>query len=250
MERMVITKETLKDLTLWYKVFFNDEVDGLGALSLTFRGREEQNIANTSGELKALVVAVLNYGAAAQVYFDYKTDDLMYADLTSEQKAMVAAYHESMVANVVDADSSKVGAFEDNGGFSKKYPNVVFGGAFSITYNLTPSHAVDGEVTFYYWDQAAYERADVPTAENATGTMAMTGSTVYTAEITDIAAKEIDSIVYVAAVYESNGTRYCTGVLAYSLGAYCETKAAATTGIQPLAAATAVYGYYAKNYFT
>ena len=35
----------------------------------------------------------------------------------------------------------------------------------------------------------------------------------------------------------------------YSIGHYCKTKAACTTTMADLAAATAVYGYYAKQFF-
>jgi hypothetical protein len=33
---------------------------------------------------------MLNYGAAAQNYFGYRTDDLMNADLTQAQKALAS----------------------------------------------------------------------------------------------------------------------------------------------------------------
>ena len=44
---------------------------------------------NTSeyAELQTLLVDLLNYGAASQVYMDYKTDNLVNANLTEEQKA-------------------------------------------------------------------------------------------------------------------------------------------------------------------
>lgn len=58
-----------------------------------------------------------------------------------------------------------------------------------------------------------------------------------------IAAKDLDSTYYVAAVYESGGVRYSTGVLAYSVGAFCASNGSA------LAQAIAVYGSYAKAYF-
>ncbi|MBQ9762359.1 MAG: hypothetical protein IJV82_04700, partial [Oscillospiraceae bacterium] len=60
---------------------------------------------------------------------------------------------------------------------------------------------------------------------------------------------EIDQTIYVCAVYKSGGVEYTTGVRAYSLGYYCQNKAAGTSAIKDFAAATAVYGYYAKQYF-
>jgi hypothetical protein len=74
----------------------------------------------------------------------------------------------------------------------------------------------------------------------------------YTAAITGIAAKDIDGAIYVAGVYTStNGTVYSTGVLHYSLGAFCTSQVTSGTAeIQPMAAAIAVYGYYAKKHFS
>lgn len=45
-----------------------------------------------------------------------------------------------------------------------------------------------------------------------------------------------------------NGMEYCTGVLNYSVGAYC--KSVGDGGqMDAVSAAAAVYGYYAKQYF-
>ena len=50
--------------------------------------------------------------------------------------------------------------------------------------------------------------------------------------------------------YESNGVTYYTNVITYSLGTYCAQIAAnASSDAKALAAATAVYGYYAEAYF-
>ena len=104
-------------------------------------------------------------------------------------------------------------------------------------------------MTLYYWDAEDYENAAELTADNATGSMVMTPGDRYSAAITDIAAKDLDSTYYVAVVYQSNGRTYCSGVLAYSLASYCNSKATAEGSIGELAKATAVYGYHAKQLF-
>ncbi len=196
------------------------------------------NILNKSEDvaMKALVVAMLNYGAEAQKYFGYKTEALVNADLNAEQKALVADYSADMIAPLGKVDSAKVGAFVANGGFGKKYPTVSLEGAFAINYYFENSYAMNNGMTLYYWTAEDYANAEVLTAENATGIV--NGTTV-----SSIAAKDLNSTIYVAAVYESNGTSYCTGVLPYSIGAFCVSNGSA------LAQAIAVYGSYAKAYF-
>ena len=68
----------------------------------------------------------------------------------------------------------------------------------------------------------------------------------YAASSDEIAAKYLDRTVYVAAVYESNGVTYSSGVLPYSIAAYCQKPPA---GVQDLATAAAIYGGAAKQYF-
>ena len=209
-------------------------------------------LKGTNDSVKPLVVAMLNYGAAAQQFFGYRTDSLMNAELTADQQALVQKYDSNMATAVVPADSNKVGTFVSNSGFTRMRPSVTFGGAFSINYFFTPAYALDGDITMYYWDAKTYNSVDELTVENALGSkkMVTVEGGEYFAAYTDIAAKEIGDTVYVAAVYESNGQTYCTGVLPYSLSLYCKRFAENTASdAQDLAAATLVYGYYAECFF-
>ena len=113
---------------------------------------------------------------------------------------------------------------------------------------------MDGKLIFYYWTQEDYNNATVLTSENATGSNIMSAngfSGQYWTSYTGIAAKQLDETIFVAGVYESNGKTYCTGIIPYSLGAYCLdriNKSSEATMVE-LAKDTAVYGYYAKEYF-
>ena len=214
----------------------------------------ESRIAkSTSTKTKALCVALLNYGAAAQEYFSYKTYSLMNSGLTADQLALVDEYYSGMMDTLVGASASKTTNFSyTSAAFSSRSSAVSFEGSFAINYYFTPSKTVDGDVTFYYWDAATYNSVSTLTKSNATGSMVMTnnGNGEYTAPISDIAAKDIDKAIYVVGVYTSGGVEYTTGILTYSLGKYCQTTAAKdTSNMQALAKATAVYGYYAKQYF-
>lgn len=201
-------------------------------------------------ELKALCAALLNYGAAAQTYFGVE-GELMNAGLTTQIQALVSEYSPDMLADVVEPEASKIGAFAHNGGFDEKYPSVSFEGAFAIRYNFLPTNAVEDDLKLYVWSGETYGAVTELTADNADRVITMTAGEngLYTGDITGIAAKDIDQSFYVCGVYEADGMTYSTGVLAYSLAAYCKTMAAGDTAMQPFAAATAVYAWCAKAYF-
>ena len=206
------------------------------------------NSSAASAQAKSLVVAMLNYGAAAQESFDYKTDSLMNAKLTAAQQALVDVYSDSMVAAVPSVSDTKAGGFKSNGGYTDAHPTVSFEGAFSINYYFTTKYTPDnGTVTFYYWNLNDFNANNVLAPYNASGSVKMTSdNNVFNAAIEGIAAKAIDEPVYIAALYTNGGTTYYTPVIGYSLGAYCKNLAA---NGNDFGAATAVYGYYAKAYF-
>jgi hypothetical protein len=209
--------------------------------------------SNTSAEQKALCVAMLNYGAAAQKYFGYKTNDLMNAGLTAEQKAMVVPYNASLFKGAVAATASKTVNFPKNASaFASRSATVSFDGAFAINYYFAPSANVSGNMKMYYWTPEAYAAASTLTVNNASGSVVMvpSGDGSYWGQVSGIAAKYLDETYYVAGVYtDTNGNTYCTGVIAYSLSRYCLNNAKDGNAMQELAANTAMYGYYAKAYF-
>ena len=211
------------------------------------------NQLTNSGDvkLKSLMVAMLNYGAAAQNYFSYKAYSLANSGLTADQKSMASSYTAAMVPASDKADSSKTGIFANNGGFSKRIPAVSFGSAFSVEYFFTPAYAPSGNMTMYYWTQADYEAATTLQPANATGRIQMTANDdgSYHCAITGIAAKDLNETIYVAGGYKSGSTSYCTGILPYSIGTYCASQVSKSSEAKDLAAATAVYGYYANAYF-
>ena len=208
-------------------------------------------LSGTDASLKQLVVAMLNYGAAAQTHFGHNTSALANASLTAEQKALPATYSSSMVSSVPSASAAKQGAFANNSGFAKKYPSISFEGAFCINYFFTPNYTPDNGITLYYWNAADYNAASVLTTGNASGSIKLSGSGTgeYSGDIEGIAAKALSEAVYVAAVYTNGGTTWTSGVLGYSIGAYCSSQATKGGTIAELAKATAVYGYHAKAYF-
>ncbi len=206
----------------------------------------------SSKERKAFMVALLNYCTEAQIYFNYKTDKLANAGLTTAEKALVRGYSADMMSKTVIADSAKTADFAKTADNALLYPTVSLDNAmFTVNYNCVAKDA-QGEVTLYYWTQDAYNSADKLTAENATGTITMTMSAndTYTASISNIAPKDMDKTIYTSVVYTAKGETLCTGVVSYSLADYCKLYAEKNTSdIQDLAQAAIVYGYYAKSLF-
>ena len=206
---------------------------------------------STDVKLKQLVVAMLNYGAEAQLYFGHNTGNLANAALNAEHLALPESYRTDMVSTVPAAPAEKQGIFANNQGFSTRRPAVSFEGAFCINYFFTPKYAPVGNITLYYWTEADYNAAGVLTADNATGSIVMDGTGVgqYRGDIEGIAAKNLSQAVYVAGIYSDGTNTWTSGVLGYSIGAYCSSQASKGGDIAGLAMATAVYGYHAKAYF-
>ena len=217
--------------------------------AVTYANSQLKNSTDT--KLKQLVAAMLNYGAEAQLYFGHNTDTLANRNLSAEQKALPEAYRADMISAVGSPSILKQGGFINNSGFAGRKPAISFEGAFCINYFFTPKYTPDHGITLFYWNAADYNRAGVLTADNASGFLKLDGSGTgeYRGDIAGISAKNLSEAVYVAAVYESDGITWTSGVLGYSIGAYCSGQAAKGSEIAQLAIATAVYGYHAKQYF-
>lgn len=240
--------------TVYFKIYFRLP-DGSYHYSNLYhyspRQYAESMLSGSNETIKPLVVSMLNYGAAAQQLFSYKAYDLVNSNVTAEQQALAEDYDKALLDDYVLAAAAKKGAFAVNTGFSKRNLSVDFGAAFSINFYLVPTYGVSGDVVMYIWDTAAYNGASVMNTSNAKASKVMTLTDgVYTASTIGIAAKDLDRTLYVAAMYTgTDGMVYTSGVMSYSVGAYCESQGTASTDMGALARATAVYSYHAKEYF-
>ena len=216
---------------------------------ITYARNQLQYSTNT--QLKQLVAAMLNYGTEAQLYFGYNTQNLANAFMSAEQKLLAEPYREEMVQAVPTVPTAKQGVFANNNGFSKRLPAVSFEGAFCINYFFTPAYQPADSIILYYWNESDFNGSDVLTVENATGSISMEGKGLdqYRGDITGISAKNLSQAIYVAAIYSDGTTTWTSGVLGYSIGAYCSSQVRLGDNAAALAMATAVYGYHAKQYF-
>ena len=240
--------------TIYFAVYYqlSDGSYGYSKLaSYSPRTYAYNQLKTGSAEMRPLVVSMLNYGAAAQHYFSYHTDAPVNADLTADQLALVEGYRADMIGGVTQASGDKLGQFINDGTYTRRYPTISFEGAFCINFYFQPSQPVAGDVTMYLWSLEDFQGAQVLTKENATKAipMTLTESGEYLGVADGIAAKELDKAVYASFVYSDGTTEHCGGVVAYTIGLYCKSQAAQTGALADLAAATAVYGYYAKQLF-
>lgn len=210
------------------------------------------NSTTSSTEMKALVVAMLNFGAEAQITFGYKTDSLMNSFLTAEQQALVPDYSEDTMPDPSAVVDSKNTTFKDNG-FNYCYITASFDSAFALNYYMAPTYTPDGQVTLFYWTEEDYAAVDTLHSYNASGvvvTQLSTNGEQYWGCISDIAAKEMGQTFYVGILYKSNGVTYTSQVMNYSLGKYCDSIANNASSAQhTLAMSAALYGNAAAAYF-
>ena len=201
-------------------------------------------------DLINLLVAMLNYGAEAQKYFNYRTDDLINAHLTAQQQATQVTYADSLLAARVSAATSKTKYFVRSDKFDALSATMVLEGAFAINYHLDPSLTPENGMKLYYWSEDTYNSVDVLTLSNADGYVEMKlEGTSYSGVYEGLAAKEIDDTVYAVGIYESDGMQYTTGVMSYSLAQYCKNAVKKNESTADLAKATTIYSYYAKILF-
>ena len=124
---------------------------------------QKEDAADT---MKELAIALMNYGAAAQVYFNYKTDTLMNAWLTEEQRAY--DWNNDMI-NALPKDTSKY-LYAGDDRIVWRGASVTFVGAvnqnfyFQIPEELTQNAQ---KIELLYWTQSDYDALSQLTVENA-----------------------------------------------------------------------------------
>ena len=176
-----------------------------------------------------VLVSLLNYGAGAQIYFDYKTDDLMNKNLTDAHKALTS-YDASQV-KALKTDTSKYNIaydiVEDKLGRTLELADNI-----NIKMKYTLSSAVTTgaqKIQVLYWNEAAYNAATELTYDNATDVLETTieSGNIYVGTITGIAPKDMGSTYYVCLYVEyEDGVGHYTNISTYSIHEYTAKRAA------------------------
>ena len=217
-------------------------------------------------ELETLCVSLLNYGAAAQDYFDYREDNLANKNLSDEHKANAAMMDK--VESYIDVlDSIDKNMFNFTGStneFKKTEAYLRLNGTTDITIKMFLDETIKENATsisLYYWtteqynnavangtkleliddQKVAFEDCD-PTDNNGKNIMA-----VYSGQGT--AAKDLGEGVYFCAVVEtSDGDTYYRAPFVYSVETFAKNKLN-SANLADLVKKMVVYGESAKAYF-
>ena len=222
--------------------------------------------------LKSMLAALMNYGAAAQKYFKYRTDDLMNSSLQSfvDAGSLKAEYlnlnwSNDYLTDVVDPTEDMTVNFAATGTLTDDGKSLNLRGALYISYyyNIDTTQmdafANATDKTFYVWTVDRYnelKNANTPlTKDNASYTV----TAAFNATYGEFSAKSGNfySTMYGDALYtalcvtDANGVEHCSGVTVYSPETYAATKLSDGTSAQidNVVQWMVVYGERAKVYF-
>lgn len=209
----------------------------------------------------ALVKGLMNYGTAAQIYFNYRTDDLMNNIEGISDADKVLNWDDSILDDVAALDESKATDFaRDSAVFTKRGAILALEGAINIMFRFEIDAAAVADAQYMgiaYWTVDTHNSVDKLTLDNADAhgelTPRVDGSGLrYVHEYTDIPAKDMGETVYACAyVIDSNGEYHYSGVVAYSIETYIKNTVAGTANENErnLVKWLGIYGELAKEYF-
>lgn len=205
------------------------------------RYAEERLAASANESFKRLLVDLLNYGAAAQSYFEYKTDKPVNADLTEEQKALSLGKYNGITKVVSDEDT---GVYEAE--ITRK--NIKFGNRIELL--VATSFGIDSDLS------GVKLKVVYTTASGEEGVETIDGADFvyrtdvnsYTAYFNGLKASELRSVLFLTLI---RGDEAISATVKYSLDTYAANRLEASTdeNYKELLKKTLIYSDSAKNYF-
>lgn len=205
------------------------------------RYAEERLAASANESFKRLLVDLLNYGAAAQSYFEYKTDKPVNADLTEEQKALSLGKYNGITKVVSDEDP---GVYEAE--ITRK--NIKFGNRIELL--VATSFGIDSDLS------GVKLKVVYTTASGEEGVETIDGADFvyrtdvnsYTAYFNGLKASEFRSVLFLTLV---RGDEAISATVKYSLDTYAANRLEASTDekYKELLKKTLIYSDSAKDYF-
>lgn len=202
---------------------------------------EERLAASANESFKRLLVDLLNYGAAAQSYFEYKTDKPVNADLTEEQKALSLGKYNGITKVVSDED---MGVYEAE--ITRK--NIKFGNRIELL--VATSFGIDSNLNGVKLKVVYITASGEEGVETIDGAdfVYRTDVNSYTAYFNGLKASELRSVLFLTLV---RGDEAISATVKYSLDTYAANRLEASTdeNYKELLKKTLIYSDSAKNYF-
>ena len=204
---------------------------------------------------------MLDYAAAAQIYFDYRTDDLANAAMIASYSNYRSEYAADMLQSVVSADTNLVGTWKrDKTNCPTVTPTLVLESIITSNFRVKYTQSIMNEnqtATFMFWNKETYEEMQANNINFADMTPTMTVEAdiengTYQGGYNRVAAKELGDTFYMCVgVTTANGTTYRSGVISYSAHAYITDRLnnSQDADLLDLVKGLTVYGDSAKTYF-
>lgn len=193
----------------------------------------EKSSSNQYARLRTLLVDLLNYGAAAQVYQNYKTDELVNANLTDEQKSW-ASSQELNLTNVTDKACDVV----DNPAVEWKSVGLQLNNSVAVRYKFAADNVENVQLKITCgkreWIYGAESFVD-----NGDGT--------YTFVFNDLNTDKMQKDIYITAMTSDTAV---SNTMRYSIESYAKQiqDSMPNSSLRKLTDAMMRYGISAANY--
>ncbi len=180
---------------------------------------------NTSETLKAFVVALMNYGAAAQKYFNYDTEHLMNSFLTLEEQE---AYGDLTPLPLKKEETAVKYRFEVTKMVTRNAASASLEGEIGIVYTIkemTDNYKA-GNISLLYWSEDKFNTVSELTYDNRDKELFFTTTDEGYLEviINGIPAKELGKTCYFCVRVELDGNVYYDELKVYSIHEYSSKK--------------------------
>ena len=192
-----------------------------------------------------LCIALMNYGAEAQKYFEtkgtYTYTTLMNSFITAEQQTWLTT-----TADIAPLKSVPTCNWEVADPATIKINGIV--GVFkgSLEMVVKAPVGVNGTVKMYYWTEAAAE-GGLRIEDASEMTDVHLNGTRYEGRIPGVAAKNIGDTIYMCAAVEVDGVTYYSKAYCYSMHEYCKNEMNnSTSDMSELGRALIIYSNFVK----
>ncbi len=222
------------------KIIADGEVVKTETYSVKEYAMKQLSKSSVPAKLKTLLVDMLNYGAAAQIYFDYNTDNLANADLTEEQKAYASAEMKDVVsdAKTVDGDADSI----DVKGVSISLQNTIIP---YVRFNLGKHNVEDIYATITF-----EEDGEVKTVVYDSNDFLYFFEDKYAIEFDELAVTQLRT-VFTVEFFDKSTNEQIGDVFTYSVASYVVQALETTTDeeLKEIVMAMMIFGDSSVAYF-